>query len=349
MNTFNSKVYAACLAGIISQTAFAVDAPFQAADPYFSADGLVMYNTPPHIVRVDPTQATQGQYAPADQRQLAVTNASTTTVQINYIAAGKTDAWGQTCTTFPSNAKAAFNLAGKIWGQKVRSAVPIKIDACWATLSSDTTLGYSGALYSTRDFLGAPKANTWYPAALANALLGFDYITSSADDGITFNSKFSWYYGTDGKPPAGKYDLVSVALHEMGHGLGFSGTAKYTSGIGSYGSSGYPNIYDRFMEDGNGKKVTSYTSLSTALGSLYTSGNLWFNGANAKAANGNKRIKMYAPSAWRQGSSYSHLDYDTFKGTSNSLMVYAMSSGASQQQPGAVTLGILKDLGWKLW
>lgn len=64
------------------------------------------------------------------------------------------------------------------------------------------------------------------------------------------------------------------------------------------------------------------------------------------AANGNQRVKMYAPSTWSSGSSYSHLDYNTFNGTSNQLMVFAVSAGESVHDPGAVTKGLLEDLGW---
>ena len=64
------------------------------------------------------------------------------------------------------------------------------------------------------------------------------------------------------------------------------------------------------------------------------------------AANGNQRVKMYGPSTWWSGSSYSHLDYATFNNTPNQLMVYAISPGESVHDPGAVTTGLLEDLGW---
>ena len=65
-------------------------------------------------------------------------------------------------------------------------------------------------------------------------------------------------------------------------------------------------------------------------------------------ANGGNRVKMYAPSTWSEGSSYSHLDYDTFKTTENNMMVYAISYGTANHNPGPVTKGLLKDLGWNL-
>ncbi len=92
--------------------------------------------------------------------------------------------------------------------------------------------------------------------------------------------------------------------------------------------------------------LTSYTSPSSSLGSVLTGGNLWFHGTNAMTANGGGRVKMYAPSTWASGSSYSHLDYTTFNNTANQLMVYAISAGEAIHDPGPVTEGLLKDLGW---
>jgi hypothetical protein len=57
---------------------------------------------------------------------------------------------------------------------------------------------------------------------------------------------------------------------------------------------------------------------------------------------------MYAPSPWVDGSSYSHLDYNTFAGTANSMMVWRVSDGSANHNPGPVTTGLLKDLGWVL-
>ena len=314
--------------------------------PQLSIDGNTLnYGAQPVIMvdRPKPVGELMRIVPPSDLRGLAET--ATANFTITYIAAGGTDLWGQSCLTFPESAKTAFDAAAVIWGNLLQSSVPITINACWASLGG-STLGYSGGGSFSRNFTGAPKLNTWYSASLANALSGTDLVPTNADMHITYNNNFSWYYGTDGNPALSQHDLMSVILHEIGHGLNFAGLASYSGGQGSLGSSGSFGIYDTFMRDGAGNLLTSYTSPSGSLGSVLTGGNIWFHGTYAMAANGGGRVKMYAPSTWADGSSYSHLDYDTFNNTENQLMVYAISRGEAIHDPGAVAKGLLKDLGW---
>ena len=116
--------------------------------------------------------------------------------------------------------------------------------------------------------------------------------------------------------------------------------------------TGAPNIYDVFMKDSAGTLLIDYVDAlsstgSTALGTALTSNGLWFHGSKAMTANGGQRVKMYAPSTWRGGSSFSHLDYDTFNNTPNQMMVWAVSSGEAIHDPGVITNGLLQDLGWQ--
>jgi len=323
-----------------------------AAPPALLEDGTVMANAvPPLIMVADPNPGMKDIRVAQEQEVQDAINGVTkagATFQITYVAAGGTDNWGEPCYEFPAAAKSAFNAAAAIWANTIQSSVPVTIRACWANLGSSSILGYSGGAYGYRDFSGAPISGTWYESSLANALHGSDLGSSYFDDHITYNSNFSWYYGTDGNTPSGQYDLVTVAAHEIAHGLNFSGSAYVSGSYGYWGSSGYPYIYDRFMEDSGGTKLISYSSGSTALAGLLTGNALYWNGTNANSANGGSRPKMFAPSSWMGGSSYSHLDYNTFAGTSNSMMVYAVSSGSSQHNPGNVTKGIFKDMGWNV-
>jgi len=200
--------------------------------PAISPDGLTAYGAvQPLIVIADPNPEMQGIKTGAQTaaHALTVPEAAVSTYSITYVAAGGTDLWGEPCLAFPSAAQTAFNAAAAIWANTLQSSVPVTIKACWANLGSSSILGYSGGQPLSRDFSGAPRANTWYEGSLANALAGYDLDPSSYDMNITYNSGFSWYYGTDGNPPAGQYDLVSVAAHEICHGLNFSGSAFYTA------------------------------------------------------------------------------------------------------------------------
>jgi len=303
----------------------------------------------PVVVRHDPTPSKQRILAPVQFSRMSVKSAD---IQVNYLPAGAIAPLGETCEAWPGDAITAFEYAASIWESLVNSPVTIIVDACWTQFSDPDVLGYGGADNYYRNFSGAPQADTWYPSALANALSGTDLGGSGAPDiAVAYGKTFNWYFGADGNP-AGATDFASVVLHELCHGLGFSGSMRVASGMGSWGGgTGMPISWDRFAENGGGQSLIN-TSLfpnpSAALAAQLTGGDIFFNGANANAANGGQRPELFAPSTWMQGSSYSHLDYVTFDGTENSLMVYAISPGEAMHNPGPIALGILTDIGWTI-
>jgi hypothetical protein len=249
---------------------------------------------------------------------------------------------------FSPQAQAAFQAAVNIWSTKISSSVPIRINATWENLGSGI-LGSAGATWLFHDFSGAPRSNTYYPVALANKLAGID-LDPDSDIEASFNSTFSsWYYGTDGNTPPGKWDLMTVVMHEIGHGLGFSGSATVSGGNGYWGNSGMPSVYDHFIVNGASQAILNtglFANPSVALGNQLTSNNLFFNGPYAVAAAGGPP-KLYAPASWQQGSSYSHLDETTYpKGNPNSLMTFELGPGESILDPGPITLAIFRDIGW---
>ena len=299
----------------------------------------------------DETHANRGIHIPP-QADLDLTE-STASFEIDYVSDGDTDYRGVLCTETPPEAKAAFDYAANtIWAATIHSTVPIRIRACWAS-SLGSTLGYSSS-GSAVNFVGAPEPDTYYSYSLADALHGADLEPTRYDIQITYNSQYPYYFGLDANPPEDEYDFVTLALHEICHGFNFFGIVYYNAETqqGFIGSdSGYHSIYDDFMyfydrDGGTLVPLTSYTSPSIELGAILRSEDIWFLGDNAVAANGGNGVRMYAPAFWKSGSSYAHLDYDTFKDTDNSLMVYAMSDGYANHNTGAVTRGLLQDLGW---
>ncbi len=249
---------------------------------------------------------------------------------------------------FPTNAQIAFDYAVDIWASALTSSVPIVIDANWQSLSGGT-LGFAGAQNLFRNFPGAEQNNTYYAAALANKLRGVDNAVGQGDITCTFNSNFNWYFGTDGNTPSGQYDFVTVVLHELCHGLGFFGSAAVNGNQGFLEINNDPVIYDTFVELNNGTDLTSLSNGSTALGDALTGNNLFWNGVEGVASNGGTRPRMYAPGTFASGSSYSHLNENTYTpGNINSLMTPFLGTAEANHDPGPIVLGIFEDIGWTL-
>lgn len=254
---------------------------------------------------------------------------------------------------FSPDAQKVFQRAVDIWSVSVASSVPVRIHAAWTPLGANV-LGQAGPSEFFADTSGVAKAATYYPSALACKLAKAD-LASAGDPHIEaqFNSNFTnWYFGLDGNTPGDSYDLLSVVLHELGHGLGFIGSMDGSGAEGSYGlgPDSWPAIYDHFVFNQSGQALLDaalFPNPSTALKGQLTSAQIFFQGTNAVAANQDKPVRLYAPSTWEAGSSYSHLDETTFSASSpNTLMTPLLGRGQSIHSPGPIGLGILQDLGW---
>jgi len=292
---------------------------------------------PQIVIRLDENGLPNRVPAPA---QVGLMSAQGATFDIDF---APTDGH-YTCSPWPTAAQTAFNYALSIWSSIVQSSVPIDVDACWTFDLSGSTLGRGGPTLRA-NFPNRPQADIWYPAALANVYAGYDLGGSEEELSTSYNANYDWYFGLDGNPGS-KMDFVSVALHEIGHGLGFLGAMDVSGGMGSWDGWGHPVVFDQFLEDGTGMPLLNYASPSVALGNALTSNSVWFDGPNTNAANGGSRARLYAPASWKGGTSIYHLDEATYEGTDNALMVWCLSAGEAIHDPGDVTSGILADIGW---
>lgn len=243
---------------------------------------------------------------------------------------------------FSKQAKQAFQRAVDIWATKVSSPVTIKVQANWKPLDPGV-LGSAGPQTihgCTKKCVKGMKPNVWYPAAIANKLSKKDLDSGTADIVANFSSAYpNWHFGS-GNAPNGEYDFTSVVLHELGHGLGFVGAANVQGDQGTVRLSGYPLVYTISTVDSKNKKLTSFPDPSNKLKKVLTSGKVFF-----KA--GKKKYKLYAPPTWEGGSSFSHLDEQTYKrGNKNSLMTPAISDGETIRNPGPITMKIFDVMGW---
>jgi hypothetical protein len=212
---------------------------------------------------------------------------------------------GNTGTTLGAQRLIVFQKAAEIWGQTLDSDVPISIIAHFQPLtctSTGATLGSAGPrnFFSSDDpTLDAgmpptffPKPKTWYVSAETARFAGVQILSGTGDDPnnydilANFNSSLdtpqtancnglTWYYGLDDHHGAA-IDLLTVVLHEFGHGLGFLSLADPQTG--DFPAMNEPDIWSYYLYDeGSGTHWKDMTPSARAASVI--SGGLAWDGA----------------------------------------------------------------------
>lgn len=237
---------------------------------------------------------------------LAGTVSATQIVIVNKDTAGNglnstvpaTPVGGNTGVTRGEQARIVFEYAANVWGAILQGTVPVRVFANFGNLQCDSTgtvLGSTGVT-SYQNFTstdGLPQGtltNMWYPAALANQLTGKDASAATASHmSMSFNGALGtstcqpdsgWYFGLDGNTPVGQSNLLNVMLHEMGHGLGFSGRTTLTSGALS---SSRNDIYSYFAYSNTYKAAWGDMTNAQRKASALDDGNVVFRGPHVVA------------------------------------------------------------------
>lgn len=252
---------------------------------------------------------------------------------------------------FTAEAQAAFQEAVNIWASIIETPVTIRIQARWTPLGAGVLGSASPGTYAA-NFDGAQKNGVWYPIALAEKISGTNMNGTDPDIVASFNStNNAWHYGLTGQaPPAGKYDLVSIVLHEIGHGLGITHAYSVDSGLGIIPDyfSNRPVLFEVGLETPDGKNIINqFTPPSADLKNALTGEILYYNSPLIRAANGTFPAQVYAPATYSAGSSIAHLDEATYPaGSGNSLMTPQIGSAERILNPGPIVRAILKEMGW---
>ena len=244
---------------------------------------------------------------------------------------------------FPAWAKRDFQAAADVWAANFISAVPVTIDASWIQIGAPNVLGSArpGSYFAAFD--GAPDSTLWYPSALANALAGKDLDKKQAEMVIQVNADAIWNTRNDGLSYSQEYDLQSVFLHEMAHGLGFLSTDSFDPNFG-FGRIEQPTPFDAYALVEDGRRLSDLPSPSIELGLALRSPLVW-SGALGVAANGGVKPLLYTPKEYEEGSSVSHLDEDTFANTGeNAVMTPNLEAGEIFHKPGPLLLAMMEDM-----
>jgi hypothetical protein len=199
---------------------------------------------------------------------------------------------GNLGTTLGAQRLNAFQAAANIWGATLDSDVVITVVASLEPLActaTSATLGSAGAVAIFRDFPNATFPNAWHSSALANKLTGTDVDPTSGDIRARFSSNIGtpgclegrpFYLGLDNNH-GNAIDLISVLLHEFGHGLGFQ---TFTNGVSGTQRMGIPSVWDFFLFDNTANKLWVEMTNAERAASAINPRKLAWNGPSVTAA-----------------------------------------------------------------
>jgi hypothetical protein len=246
---------------------------------------------------------------------------------------------------YSEQAQEAVMFAAGILNEMIILTDTVEIMCNWNVASSSNNLGSCGP-------------DNWYsldgaivPQSLAKQLTDESNLNDMSEFDLTLNlnaGRTDWYFGTDAACPPGEFDLVTVAMHEILHGMGWLGLFSYDfDAAGVFVTNwNFPSTYDNLVTDGSGTLITSLTQTEAANAMV---NQLQFSGATSVNLNGGVRPELYAPTTWDGGSSYGHFDESTFApGTVNALMTPFTGNGEVHHTPGPVGLAVLGDQGYNV-
>ena len=260
---------------------------------------------------------------------------------------------------FPSEARDAFQAAVNIWDSLLEIRVPIRIRAEWEDKDDESPLAWA------TNYLRCSSDVGCIPLALADQFAGRDLDPGEPDMTLTFFDYEDWYFGVDEEVPPEQWDLITVALHEIAHSLGFSsglymkpGDTEQATLWESQGGHGMAFDHYLFSYDEGWKWIENYSNPSRELYEAATSSLLFWGhrvrdnqrGVPSRAVQSNGGpVLLWAPETFGGGSSVSHVHAFAYpQANPNSLMSPWRAVGFAIHRPGPVILGMLYDMGWEL-
>lgn len=284
---------------------------------------------------------------------------------------------GNAGLTLGQKRRNAMLAAAQAISNQLNSESTVVVRACWANLSTegavtlaqagpdrvainDPTFTFTAADGSVGRFTSNPflPRYVWHAMAPAGRAIGAGgcqalglSCTRQADLTITFNSlvdtpqvlgNHSFFYGTNSASSGQDIDFMSIALHEMTHGLG------YLDLLSEEGEEFYSrdDAFSVHLLNAAAATPRSLARLSNAeRKAAMTSDNLQWVGPEAlqrsagRVQPGERGLRMYAPADSFTQSSVAHLDLFRFE---DELMSPQYSSARNL----GIALGQLYDVGW---
>ncbi|MGC8739576.1 MAG: hypothetical protein ACP5UA_13165 [Candidatus Hydrogenedens sp.] len=168
---------------------------------------------------------------------------------------------------------------------------------------------------------------------------------------LTVNWNYNYYLGT-GDPGPMQFDLLSILIHELTHGIGFLSSIAYNDSVcgggarpnGTGWTGSQPDIYsafDTFLVTGNGNYFINSSFYYTGQNSYFLGGDngVYCAGTEATTVWGT-RPRIYAPSIFECGSSISHWN------SLGAVMDPSIPPGVKKRNYLPFEVAFLRDMGY---
>ncbi|SDD11368.1 hypothetical protein [Aquimonas voraii] len=295
---------------------------------------------------------------------------------------------GNPGTTLGEQRREAARAAARLLSEQLKPRLPVRIQACWSDLGDATGNRFTLAQAAPQSVFvsdvgfgsnlpALERDYTWFAMAAAAQQLG----TSSCridrriacggefDVRATFNSKLDqpgaarFDYGINSGASGVGSSFVSVALHEVLHGLGIFGLVNLEEDAdGPIGAKlrlvdGGPAWDDAYgaravAVNAGGEGFREFLRISDAerAAALTSFGRLRFAGERAATTAGTLNfappdnfIRLHSPTTIEAGSTYSHIQ--SFASYGPQLMYPTVGSTPPREL--GIAGGMLRDLGWR--
>lgn len=296
-----------------------------------------------HIPGIDPIQEAtlvRNSDASCDIVGLRIVTGKTSEFAISY--SGST----------PDYVKPPVERAVQLWSDQFSSRVRIRICFSWAMDLGGATLGAatSPIFISGTD---SPKlrSDASYSPSMASALSEVDVLSEERFHvKMVLNSKIAWHVDTVSPAPFNRFDVTTTVLHELTHGLFFSGAieADGTQRTARF-SKGVPGRFDQMMQVEKTIAVAQSCTDPKNLFNAITNPTLRFVNGESKADFG-----LYAPGLFASGSSIYHFNNETLtqdceradiaREHCSDLMTPQLNMGYTQRSIGETTSRVLKAM-----
>lgn len=249
----------------------------------------------------------------------------------------------------PADVRNAVEFAVEKWAQRFQSEVRIRILFKWASNLGDSTLG--AATSPTYVSGGDLRGDVSYSPALASAIQRRDVSPSTVHVTMVLNRRVRWHLDFGRRAPFDRFDLATTVLHELTHGLFFSGSiaGDNVTRTANFGSN-RPGRFDQFMRvEGNIPVARVCARNETNLFNAVTNPTLRFVDRDSGA-----NFALFAPGRYQKTSSSYHfeskfLPQDCQSGgiepsQCSDLMTHQLNVGYTQQEIGETTFRVLRAM-----